>query len=90
MAAAAYGDGRRVPWALLSPEGTYYKLREPSFFVGRNGDVDLTLEVRFMNIFPFKRIIITLNASESFAAGFSTLRIQRHVINVRLSRKLQI
>ena len=46
----AYGDGHRVPWALLSPEGTYYKLREPSFFVGRNGDVDLTLKVRLTSL----------------------------------------
>ena len=32
-------------WALLSPEGTYHKLSEPNFFVGREDEMDLTLKV---------------------------------------------
>lgn len=38
-----------VEWALLSPEGTYHKLCEPNFFVGREDDMDLTLKVGFIN-----------------------------------------
>ena len=33
-------------WALLSPGGTYHKLSEPNFFVGREDNMDLTLKVR--------------------------------------------
>ncbi|CAH3162280.1 unnamed protein product, partial [Porites evermanni] len=33
-------------WALLSPEGTYHKLSEPNFFVGREDEMDLTLKSR--------------------------------------------
>lgn len=33
-------------WALLSPEGTYYNLSEPNFFVGREDEMDLTLKSR--------------------------------------------
>lgn len=35
-------------WALLSPVGTYHKLCEPNFFVGREDDMDLTLKVRLI------------------------------------------
>ena len=38
-----------VEWALLSPEGTYHKLCEPNFFVGREDDMDLALKVGFIN-----------------------------------------
>lgn len=33
-------------WALLSPEGTFHKLSEPNFFVGREDQMDLILKVR--------------------------------------------
>lgn len=36
-------------WALLSPEGTYHKLSEPNFFVGREDEMDLTLKVGLIN-----------------------------------------
>lgn len=45
-------------WALLSPEGTYYKLSEPNFFVGREDDMDLTLKVGLIN-FGWARILIS-------------------------------
>ena len=45
-------------WALLSPEGTYYKLSEPNFFVGREDDMDLTLKVGLIN-FGLARILIS-------------------------------
>lgn len=32
-------------WALQSPEGTFHKLSEPNFFVGREDQMDLTLKV---------------------------------------------
>ena len=43
----AMKTGDAESWALLSPEGTYHKLCEPNFFVGREDDMDLTLKVGF-------------------------------------------
>ena len=48
-------------WALLSPEGTYYKLSEPNFFVGREDDMDLTLKVGLIN-FGLARILVSLSS----------------------------
>lgn len=57
---AANSDRGERPWALLSPYGTYHKLKGPSFFVGRHEDVDLVLKVNISYLIYWMEFFYTL------------------------------